>query len=98
MDKNPSSADKFTAEELIKDLKLEWNIDAKIGKKENLPAIVLTRNQKLKSVNNQGYQIISDEKEIIVKANGEDGLFLEPKPYSSLFKKIMRDLKFPVLP
>jgi hypothetical protein len=95
LDKNPSSADKFTAEELIKDLKLDWNIVAKIGKKENLPAIVLTRNQKIKSVNNQGYQLISGEKEIIVKANGEDGLFFGTQTLLQLIQKDNDGFKVP---
>ncbi len=97
LDRNPTSSDKFTAEELIKDLKNDWNIDAKIGKKENLPAIVLTRKQKIKSVNNQGYQLISCENEVIVKANGEDGLFFGTQTLLQLIKKDINGFKVPGL-
>lgn len=74
-DKNATASDKFTAEELAKDLKSEWNIEAKIGHRGTFPSIVLTRQQKLKSLNNQAYQIATKDNELVVKANGEDGLF-----------------------
>ncbi|HEY6974843.1 MAG TPA: glycoside hydrolase family 20 zincin-like fold domain-containing protein, partial [Chitinophagaceae bacterium] len=45
LDKNHSAADKFTADELIRNLKSEWNIDAAITNKRNDHSIILTRRK-----------------------------------------------------
>ncbi|OFX33702.1 MAG: hypothetical protein A2W90_21650 [Bacteroidetes bacterium GWF2_42_66] len=75
LDKDHSVPDRFTAEELIRDLKNEWNIMAKIGVRKNSPSIILTRHRATKSLKEQGYQITAKEGELQVIANGEVGLF-----------------------
>ena len=75
LDKNHSVADQFTADELIKDLKSEWNINAVISVKKGISSIVLTRQKAPKSLDRQGYQLITGTSELVIRANGEDGLF-----------------------
>ena len=97
LDKNATVSDKFTAEELIKDLKNEWNIDAKIGVEGSSPSIVLTRRQKIKSLNNQGYQLVSGENKVLIKANGEDGLFYGTQTFRQLIQQENNGFKVPGL-
>jgi len=75
LDKDHSAADQFTADELIKDLKNELNILATISDKKGSRSILLTHRQTQQLKGNQGYQILVDEKEIVIKAKGEEGLF-----------------------
>lgn len=75
LDKEHSVSDRFTADELIRDLKSEWNINARIGQYGTYPSIVLTRRQAPKSLTDQGYQLTTGEGELIIRANGEEGLF-----------------------
>jgi len=75
LDKDHSVSDRFTADELIRDLKNEWNIIAKIGTRGTYPSVMLTRRQATKSLKDQGYQITTGEGELVIRANGEDGLF-----------------------
>lgn len=95
LDKNATVSDKFTAQELIKDLKTEKNIEAKIGDEGAFPAIVLTRKQKVKSIDSQGYQLITGNKELIIKANGEDGLFFGTQTLLQLIKSDNTGFKVP---
>lgn len=97
LDKNPSVSDKFTADELIKDLKSELGIDAKIGSKGTLPAIVLTRLPKLKSLKSQGYQIVTSQNELVIKAKDEDGLFFGTQTLLQLIKPGDNGFKVPGL-
>ena len=75
LDKNVSATDKFTADELIRDLKSEMNITAKISAKGTYPSIVLTRVPKNKSLKNQGYELTSGKNELVIKAKDKEGLF-----------------------
>ena len=45
LDKNHSAADEFAANELIRDLKNEWNINAAISNKRGSYSIVLSRQK-----------------------------------------------------
>ncbi len=76
LDKTFTKSDNFTAEELIRDLKKEFNITAVIGKRGSYPAVVLTRQGASGKLKEQGYTIAtSNEKELIISAKGEAGLF-----------------------
>ncbi len=97
IDKNASGSDKFTAQELIKDLKIERNIEAKIGAAGTFPSIVLTRNYKIKSIGNQGYQLTAGNNELVIKANGEDGLFFGTQTLLQLIKSDNKGFKVPGL-
>ena len=88
LDNNHSVSDHFTAEELIKDLKEEWNIIAKIGIRGNHPSVILTRRGAIKSLKEQGYQITARDGELQIMARGEDGLFYGTQ---TLLQLILRD-------
>ena len=66
LDKNPSAADKFAAEELIRDLKLEFNISSAIGVMGAEQTVVLTHKGVPGSVTKQGYMLTSGKKELII--------------------------------
>ena len=87
LDKNLSVADRFTADELIRDLKSKWNINAKTGSRGLYPSIVLTRQGADKSLKDQGYQIATGTNEIIIKAKGEAGLFYGTQTLLQIIKK-----------
>jgi hexosaminidase len=97
LDKNNTAADRFAAEELVRDLKSNWNIMAKIGTKGQEPAVVLTRLQAPKSMSNQGYQLISGEKELVIKARGEEGLFFGTQTLLQLIKRVPQGITVPGL-
>lgn len=75
LDKNASAADKFAAEELIRDLKSGFNISAVTGKQANTQSIVLTHNGVTGMDSDQGYQLTTGNKEIVIRAGSEAGLF-----------------------
>ena len=86
LDKNHSVADEFTANELIRDLKNEWNTDAVITNKRGSYSIVLNR-QKIPSKIGGGYQISVSKNEIIITASGEEGLFYGTQTLLQLIQK-----------
>jgi len=75
LDQDHSVNDQFTADELIKDLKREWNINAKVTEVRGDNSIVLTRHDVPEMLGEQGYQIITGKNELIIRSKGEDGLF-----------------------
>ncbi len=87
LDKNPSVSDRFTADELIRDLKSKWNINAKTGARGVYPSIVLTRQGADNSLKDQGYQLATSENEVIIKAKGEAGLFYGTQTLLQIIKK-----------
>ena len=84
LDKSASVSDRFTAEELITDLKSKWNIVAKVGPRGTNPSIVLTRHQVPESLKDQGYQLISRAGEVTIRAKQEDGLFYGTQTFLQL--------------
>jgi hypothetical protein len=95
LDKNPSAADRFAAEELIRDLKTGWNISAEIGIKGRSPSVILTRNLTSKSFQPQEYQLISGKNELIIKARSEEGLFYGTQTLLQLIKHNSQGLMVP---
>lgn len=87
LDKNHSGADEFTANELIRDLKNEWNIDAEISGRRDSYSIVLTRRKLPSTTGKQGYQISVSKNEIIITASGEEGLFYGTQTLLQLIQK-----------
>jgi hexosaminidase len=75
LDKNPSDADRFAAEELIRDLKSEFGIAAGIGVKGNSPSVILTHKAAPESSSLQGYQLLTGRNELTIRARSEEGLF-----------------------
>jgi len=86
LDNNHSESDRFTADELIRDLKGRWNLNAKVGNKGTYPSIILTRRGADKSLKEQGYQITTGENELVIKARGEAGLFYGTQTLLQLIK------------
>jgi predicted amidohydrolase len=97
LDKNHSASDRFTADELINDLRYEWNINARIGSRGTNPSIVLTRNSAGKFLKDQGYQISSGEKELLILAKSETGLFYGTQTFLQLIKPAEDGYKVPGL-
>jgi len=97
LDRNHSESDYFAAQELIRDLKNEWNIMTKIGVKANNPCIILTRHCTLKSLKEQGYQITAKKGELQIMANGEEGLFYGTQTLLQLIQKDSNGYKIPGL-
>jgi hexosaminidase len=97
LDKEPSASDRFTADELIRDLKLEWNIIAKIGSRGKYHSLILTRHQDPKSIRDQGYRITVGEEELTISANGEDGLFYGTQTFLRLILPNANGYKIPGL-
>jgi len=75
LDKDASVADRFAAAELIRELKENWDIPAKQGIQGKGPAIILTRHKVPKNLQAQGYQVITGENNVLVRAPDEAGLF-----------------------
>ena len=97
LDKDHSVSDRFAAEELIRDLKNEWKIDAKIGTRGKYPSVVLTRRQAEKSLKDQGYQITTGETELVIKARGDAGLFYGTQTLIQLIQKTDGGFRIPGL-
>jgi hexosaminidase len=97
LDNNYSVSDQFTADELIRDLKTEFNISAKIGSAGTYPSVLLTHKKSPRSIKNQGYQLISRDQEVIIRARGDAGLFYGTQTFIQLIQKIERGHKVPGL-
>lgn len=95
LDKKHSAEDEFTANELIRDLKSEWNIDAAIGNKKNSSSIFLKRKKLPSTLGKQGYQISVSKNEIIISASGEEGLFYGTQTLLQLIQKNFSGYKIP---
>ena len=87
LDKNHSAGDEFTANELIRDLRSEWNINAALSNKRGGYSIVLSRQKSSSKASKQGYQISVNNNEIIITASGEEGLFYGTQTLLQLIQK-----------
>ena len=97
LDKSATVSDRFAAQELIADLKSEWNIIAKFGIRGTNPSIVLTRHKVPGSLKDQGYQLISREGEVTISASQEDGLFYGTQTLLQLISHTGNDFRIPGL-
>jgi hypothetical protein len=96
LDKNHSKADLFTANELIRDLKNEFNIDAAIGNK-NAYSIVLSRKKLPSKFGKQGYQIEVYKNGANISSSAEEGLFYGTQTLLQLIQKNGSGYKIPGL-
>lgn len=97
LDKNASQADRFAAEEMIKDLKADWKISAHIGSRDNYPSVVLTRSHSSKSLRQEGYKLMTGENELVISASGEAGLFYGTQTFIQLIQKTGNGFTIPGL-
>ena len=75
LDKSHSASDRFTAEELVKDLRKEWNITATITTENIIGSIILTREEIREIKKEQTYKLETNSKAILIRAVDEAGLF-----------------------
>ena len=87
LDKDHSKADEFTATELIRDLKSEWNIDAALNQKRNNFSVILSRRKSLSKPGKQGYELSVTKNAITISSAGEDGLFYGTQTLLQLIQK-----------
>ena len=87
IDQGASSDDQFAAEELSRDLRSEYGINATVDAKISPGCIVLTRKDADKKIGEQGYQLLSAPGQLIIKANGASGLFYGTQTLLQLIKK-----------
>lgn len=97
LDKNPSPADRFAAEELIRDLGRKWNVRAEVGNEGSGQAIILSRRQVPAAVKPQGYQLAASGNRVIIKARTEDGLFYGTQTLLQLISNAGGKLMIPAM-
>jgi hexosaminidase len=94
LDRDHSQADRFTADELIRALREEWNINAEIGSRASSPSVVLTRQQG-PALAPQGYRLTTGKNEVRISAASEDGLFYGTQTFLQLIYQEGRNHKVP---
>jgi hexosaminidase len=94
LDRDHSAADRFTADELIRALREEWNIAAEIGSRASSPSVVLTRRQG-QALHPQEYSLTTARNEVRISAASEDGLFYGTQTLMQLICKDGRNHKVP---
>jgi len=87
LEKDHSKADEFTATELIRDLKSEWNIDAALNQKRNNFSVILSRRKSLSKPGKQGYELSVTKNAITISSAGEEGLFYGTQTLLQLIQK-----------
>ena len=97
LNKNHSAADEFAANELVNDLKQQWNITAQVSYQKGTNSIVLIRKKNNSKTGKQGYQIITGKNEIVITANDEEGLFYGTRTLLQLIQKLGDSYQVPGL-
>ncbi|MGV8138044.1 MAG: beta-N-acetylhexosaminidase [Mangrovibacterium sp.] len=97
LNSNHSEADRFAAEELIRDLKNEWNIKGIISGKRGYKSVVLNRKAMGDKLNDQGYQLKTFGNEVIIFAEDEAGLFYGTRTFLQLIVKTTNGFRIPGL-
>jgi len=87
LDMQHSEADRFAAEELARDLKSTWGIDAIIDTEKGKKSIVLSRTQVPASMQEQGYRLTTSIDELSIRAKSEAGLFYGTQTFLQLIKE-----------
>lgn len=87
LNKNHTPADEFAANELVRDLKEQWNITAHISNQKGPYTIFLVRKKGNSKIGKQGYEINANAKEIVITAAGEEGLFYGTRTLLQLVQK-----------
>ena len=97
LNSNHSEADRFAAEELIRDLKNEWNIKGMISGKRGYKSVVLNRKAMGDKLNDQGYQLKTSGNEVVISAKDEAGLFYGTRTFLQLIVKTTNGFRIPGL-
>ena len=87
VDKDASQADKFTAEELARDIEQEWGIKVSVGKSSDGGTITLTRKGAPDKIGEQGYRLTVKPGKVTIQANGEAGLFYGTQTLLQIIQK-----------
>ncbi len=87
LDKGATAADRFAAEELVRDLEKTWGISAEISNVKGDHTIILTHQNAPEKTGMQGYQLVSGENGVIIRASGEEGLFYGTQTLLQLIQK-----------
>lgn len=95
LDRDHSDADQFAAEELVRDLKKEWNISARISDRKENPAIILSHHNAPEKAGTQGYRLIAGIDGITIRAGSEEGLFYGTQTLLQLIRKSGEEYKVP---
>jgi len=86
-DEKHSESDSFTAEELVKDLKNEFGIDARQGTNGAASTIILTRKGGSSLPDDQSYRIKVTETGVTITAKGDAGMFYGTQTLLQLIRK-----------
>lgn len=97
IDKKASSEDRFTAEELVRNLHDEFGISATISAQPVKGAITLSRKGADKRVGVEGYQLTVTPEGLLVKANSGSGLFYGAQTLMQLITKNESVFSIPAL-
>jgi len=95
LDRDHSQSDRFTAEELIRDLKKSWGIAAELSEKKGDHTILLTRHHAPEKTGMQGYRLISRGNTLVIRARGEAGLFYGTQTLLQLIQRTANGYKIP---
>lgn len=97
IDKNASAEDRFTAEELVRNLKKDFDIDALISTQASKGSIKLTRKGAEKRIGQEGYHLSVSSGQLLISASGSAGLFYGTQTLLQLFEKEDNGFKIPGL-
>ncbi|MEQ8336140.1 MAG: beta-N-acetylhexosaminidase [Cyclobacteriaceae bacterium] len=87
LDKNAGEVDKATADKLRSELETLWGVKVVVGTTSGSINIVLTRKGAAKDLKAEGYQLSTDQKNLTITANDEDGLFYGVQTLFQVLKK-----------
>ncbi len=87
LDKNHTEQERFTANELIRELKNSFGISLALSDNKTEGAIILTIKGASPELGDQGYQILANKDEVVIKANSAKGLFYGTQTLLQLIKE-----------
>nr|WP_295924979.1 beta-N-acetylhexosaminidase [uncultured Dyadobacter sp.] len=87
LDKTASEKDRFAANELVKFLRSEAGINAKISNTTSKRSIVLTRAAADGKFGDEGYSLTASQQGVTITASGEAGLFYGVQTFIQLVQK-----------
>jgi hexosaminidase len=97
LDDNASPADRFTAEELARDLKSDYGISSRIGVQKDAHSIILTHHGIVESLSASGYQLISGKNEVVIRSASEEGLFYGTQTLLQIIRPVQKGSQVPGL-
>ncbi|MEX1238284.1 MAG: glycoside hydrolase family 20 zincin-like fold domain-containing protein, partial [Cyclobacteriaceae bacterium] len=86
-ERNAPAEDRFTAEQLVRSLKEEFDIEGVVSNQASRGSITLSRKRVEKRLGPEGYELTSSPDGISVAANGSAGLFYGTQTLLQLIKK-----------